>query len=221
MALDGIVEIRSKKADEEDLQPAKTLWDWLQLLVIPLALAGLAFLLDASQSSREQRREDQRDARQSATAADATREEALRGYLAQMSWLMLDRKLLRSPHGADVRAVARTVTLTALRRVDSKRKGIVVRFLAEARLLDPNDPRVALNDADLRSADLRRAFLLGEGLRGADLRQAGLLGADLTRANLSQAEYDSKTRWPRGFDPIAAGARKGRVGARLHPGESP
>jgi hypothetical protein len=49
--------------DAED-RPAKTLWDWLQLLGIPLALASLAFLLNAAQSGREQQREDQRATRQ-------------------------------------------------------------------------------------------------------------------------------------------------------------
>jgi len=41
------------QAGDEDFQPARTLWDWLQLLVIPLALAGLAFLLNSSQTNRE------------------------------------------------------------------------------------------------------------------------------------------------------------------------
>ena len=41
-----------------DARPAKTLWDWLQLLGIPVALAALAFLLNDAQSNRDQRRED-------------------------------------------------------------------------------------------------------------------------------------------------------------------
>jgi hypothetical protein len=111
----GFAEIRRTRADEEDLQPAKTLWDWLQLLVVPVALAGLAFLLNESQSRRDQQRDDERVTRQGetenqraalqrATAADAAREEALRTYLTQMSGLMLDRELLRSRPRADVRA---------------------------------------------------------------------------------------------------------------------
>jgi hypothetical protein len=47
-----------------------------------------------------------------------------------MSALMLDRNLLRLRPRADVRAVARTVTLTALRRLDGERKGLVVRALS-------------------------------------------------------------------------------------------
>ena len=260
----GFAETRRTKAEDEDLQRAKTLWDWLQLLVVPLALAGLAFLLNNSQSNREQRLEGQRERRQEATAADAAREEALRAYLTQMSGLMLDRSLLQSRPGDDVRAVARTVTLTVLRRVDGERRGLVVRFLVEARLLHRSDPKVELDaadlrfadlrdadlgDADLRGADLRRALLVDADLSGtdlggdadlrradlrkailwgADLRTADLRGADLRAAvlerrivpdrpgtlfppaNLLGAEYDSRTRWPDGFDPAAAGANKSR-----------
>jgi uncharacterized protein YjbI with pentapeptide repeats len=241
----GFAEVRTPRSGDEDVQPAKTLWDWLQLLVIPLALAGLAFLLNQSQSDREQRREDERAARERIAATDAAREEALRGYLTQMSGLMLDRNLLRSKKGDDVRAVARTITLTTVRRVDGERRGAVVRFLQESRLLRSGDPKVAIYDANLRGANLAAAELInanlnganlpkanlssailhdahlgGTNLRGANLRNAGLFradlfaaelqGADLRRADLLQAdlvgaEYDSATRWPRGFDPAAAG----------------
>jgi uncharacterized protein YjbI with pentapeptide repeats len=264
----GFTENRRRMTDDEEVQPTKTLWDWLQLLVIPLALAGLAFLLDSSQTTREQRREDQREALQRASAADAAREEALRTYLTQMSGFMLDRELLRSRARADVRAVARTVTLTALRRLNGERKGLVVRFLVEARLVSSSDPKVDLHGANLRSAELKGALLAvrsgdenrtlfteadlqGVDLRRADLRRAKLPGtllveADLRRADLRRADfeaafgaglppadlsraqlegadfagaelqgadlematYDSKTRWPEGFRPVAAGARR-------------
>lgn len=189
----GFGEIRRRQTvdevDEDELvQPAKTLWDWLQLLVIPLALAGLAFLLNDSQTNREQRREDERTARQRATAADAAREEAMRGYLTQMSGLMLDRNLLRSRPDANVRVVARTLTLTTVRRLNPERKGVVVRFLDEARLLEVPDPKVELDGANLRSVELVSADLAGADLRGADLRRARLVAADLRRADLRGAD---------------------------------
>jgi uncharacterized protein YjbI with pentapeptide repeats len=190
----GFSEIRKDEAaDDEVLQSAKTLWDWLQLLVIPLALAALAFLLNNSQSDREQRREDERAARQQATAADAAREEALRAYLTQMSELMLDRKLRRSRPFSNVGTVARTITLTTLRRVDGERKALIVRFLFEAELLDRPLPNVNLAQANLRSADLEGAPLVFAALgmtelRGADLRRANLFQVDLRRADLRGAD---------------------------------
>ncbi len=171
-------------------RPAKTLWDWLQLLGIPVALAALAFLLNDAESSRDQRREDQRAAQQRITAADAERENTLRTYLAQMSSLMLDRQLLRSKSGADVRNVARTATLTAVRRLDGPRRGLVVQFLAEAGLLGREEgagARVRVASADLGGANLRGALLSGVDLRGADLGGAKLGRANLRKANLRGA----------------------------------
>ena len=43
-------------------------------------------------------------------------------------------------------------------------------------------------------------------LRGANLSGADLRGANMTGADLRRAEYNSETKWPEGFDPVAAGA---------------
>jgi hypothetical protein len=169
------------------------MWDWLQLLVVPVALASLAFLLNDAQSRRDHRLEDERAARQRAIAADSERENTLRAYLEEMSDLIRNGKLLRSPQ-ADAPKLARIATLTTVRRLDSTRRGIVVRFLAEAKLLRrrKNGARVHVASADLRHANLRGADLTFVDLRGADLRHvdlrgAQLFGADLRRANLSGA----------------------------------
>ena len=54
----------------------------------------------------------------------------------------------------------------------------------------------SLEGADLRGANLSRA----------DLSEANLSEANLSRANLSDAKYSANTKWPVGFDPVAAGA---------------
>ena len=123
-----------KKAPDEEVQPAKTLWDWLQLLIVPAILIGVTFAWSASQARSDNKREDQRIAADRAAAEVARQDATLQTYLDQMSGLMLDKNLLTSKEGDAVRAVARTVTLTTLRRLDGSRKGEVVRFLAEARL---------------------------------------------------------------------------------------
>ena len=107
----------------------KTLWDWLQLLIVPAILIGVTFAWSATQERSDNRREDRRIAADRAAAEEASQDATLRGYLDQMSGLMLDRNLLSSKPGDAVRAVARTVTLTALRRLNGERKAEVVQFL--------------------------------------------------------------------------------------------
>jgi uncharacterized protein YjbI with pentapeptide repeats len=69
----------------------------------------------------------------------------------------------------------------------------------------------SLAECDLREANLRHASMFQANLRGARLERTSLLGTDLssvdlTDANLMGAIYDARTRWPDGFDPVAAGA---------------
>ena len=209
----GVSEKRWTRAENEEVRPAKTLWDWLQLLVVPVALAVLAIAFNASQSSRDAKREETRNSHElaiaaaarrqdRATAAESRLDETLRTYLARISDLMLDRNLLRSRQGSTVQAVARTLTVTALHRLDGRRKGEVLRFLEESRLIGtvrvsgsdgsaiifrPTLAKISLRDADLRDADLTRSVLLGANLAESDLRNAHLDGARLNAVSFWDA----------------------------------
>ena len=187
----------------------KTLWDWLQLLVIPLAVAGVAFALNTWQSDRDQRREDRRQRETRMRAADDRREDVLRTYLQDMSGFMLRGGLLHSPGRSAVRSVARTVTLTALRRLDPDRKSIVVRFLAEARLIRGPVPKVSLSGADLRGialpdVTLDRPDFTESRLDGADFRNAVLIAATFSRAALRRSDFRG-AQFPQSYAAVAAG----------------
>src|SRR5262245_46064880 len=93
----------------------KTLWDWMQLLIIPLVLGIGAFFLNRSE--RQNEREIERDRQQEA---------ALQGYIDRLSELLLKEALLSSEQNEEVRNVARIRTLAVLRGLDSKRKALVV-----------------------------------------------------------------------------------------------
>jgi uncharacterized protein YjbI with pentapeptide repeats len=76
-------------------------------------------------------------------------------------------------------------------------------------------------DCKMQEADLRNTKGLRD-LRNADLRNADLRGANLVNmgdpagysgVKLTGAKYDSKTRWPEGFDLEGSGARLVERGA--------
>jgi hypothetical protein len=46
------------KSDNQEIQPRKTLWDWLQLFIVPLALAAIGFWFAAQQDAHQQEIED-------------------------------------------------------------------------------------------------------------------------------------------------------------------
>jgi uncharacterized protein YjbI with pentapeptide repeats len=151
----------------------KTLWDWMQLLIIPSALAIGAYLFNFSISRNEQK-----------IASDKQREDALQAYFDRMSELLFEKNLRESKSDSEVRTMARARTLTVLHALDAERKGNLLQFLYEARLIniDVSDGIIDLSKVDLTRANLTEANLRYAIFYDADLRGANLGGADLEGA---------------------------------------
>lgn len=160
----------------------KTLWDWLDLLVVPGVLVVGGYLLDRAERNRERRAADEQ-------AQDST----LQSYLDYMGKLMTEDYLRDSDEDSEVRVVARTRTLAALEALGPRRKASLLRFLYESGLLCRERPVVRLDGAYFNHADLKRMQLSHSDfsrtvLVGADLRGASLRDSDLSRAVLSHAD---------------------------------
>jgi hypothetical protein len=124
----------------------KKVWDWLDLVIVPTALAIAVYELNRAQQERErQAQEDRSERERKAEVAQKEREleverqraqdDALQAYLDQMAQLLLDKKLRNSEEDSEVRTVARARTVTVLPRLDGGRKRSIVLFLYEARLI--------------------------------------------------------------------------------------
>jgi uncharacterized membrane protein len=96
----------------------KRFWHYLDLLIVPLVIAGGVATINWMQSERERnadakKREHERRAeeasRNRALAVENQRaqDKALRAYLDQMSMLLLDRNLRSSEGNSEVRTLAR------------------------------------------------------------------------------------------------------------------
>jgi uncharacterized protein YjbI with pentapeptide repeats len=169
----------------------KTVWDLLQLLIVPLALAVIGLWFAAQQDARQQQIENQRADAERELADQRAQDEALQAYLSQMGSLLLDKNLRKSEEDSEVRTLARARTLTVLGRLDPSRKADVMEFLMEAELVqgvEGTGPIIELGGADLRDANLYYANLDGALLREADLRRANLFNANLSGANRRRAE---------------------------------
>lgn len=184
-------------APDDKYVRGKTLWDWMELFIIPIFLALGAFYLNRSERDSERRRAEERTILERQTAEDRAKlereiatdrqqEAALQSYLDRMADLLL-REKLRVSKKAEVRDVARIWTLTILRELDGRRKGLVLLFLQESGLIGEKSV-IDLTGADLSLADLYRARLAGTDLKEANLRFSILSGANLTKANLTEAE---------------------------------
>jgi uncharacterized protein YjbI with pentapeptide repeats len=173
---------RTRKVEpDEEYEHGKTLWDWLELLIVPAAI-GLGALWFNSRSRKTDLE----------ITNDRIYEERLQSYLDRMTELLLEKGLRASQSSDEVRVVAGARTLTTARTLDSQRKGLLLRFLHESDLItaerQPESETVATRIIDLKDVDLSEANLIRANLEKADLRGVFLHKADLRRANLHKAD---------------------------------
>jgi len=152
----------------------KSLWDFLDLLIVPLALAIIGLGFTAQQQARQTQIEEQR-------AQNA----ALQAYLDQMNPLILEKGLLDSEEGDTVFTLAKARTTTVLAQLDGKHNQAVTRFLSDVGLL--RKPAL-LAKADLQDARLHKAVLQEASLTGTHLNRANLTDAVLVNAVFSTKE---------------------------------
>lgn len=180
----------------------KTLWDWAELLIVPIVLALGALWFNLTEKKFEYAVEEERQ-----------QEATLQYVLERITELMLDRSLEKSKSNDMVRSVARIWILTALNRLNGYRKGVLLKFLYESDLLPSGHPiinleRANLNEINLYGADLRGIHLEGVSLQGADLSESNLSNANFKGATLinvtlfdtvlNGANLQNAFLWPRG-----------------------
>lgn len=161
----------------------KTLWDWLELLIIPIVLAVGVWWLNRVEKRTELK-----------ISSTALEEEALQTYFDRMSTLLIDSKLRQSTRGDEARSIARSRTLTIVRRLNGTRKGLLLRFLYEAELIKKGAQIISLRGAELDLAELAKANLRWSDLSWSSLKRANftkslLHGANLTGAQLSESNF--------------------------------
>lgn len=183
------------KSPYEEYYPMKTAWDWMQLLMIPFFIAIIGFWFNQAMKRDE-----------AARALEGQREEGLRKYFDSMTELLLGTgqgtsgagETLNTKPSPTAQTLARARTLTVLPGLDGKRKGQLLRFLLESKLIArslaggaklEDQGFISLDGFDLRGADLREVSLKGINLSGTDLRKA-----DLTRSDLYLSGIDEETR---------------------------
>jgi hypothetical protein len=119
--------------------PPRRLFDWIQILVIPFAVAIGTFVLNRASKRRDDAAQQAQREREEQHLQQRTEDATLQAYLDYMSGMLTDpdRPLRRSDLGDNLSVAARAQTLTALARLqDGKRKGSAIQFLYEAGLIN-------------------------------------------------------------------------------------
>lgn len=185
-------------------------WDVFNALIIPVALAFIAFGFQKcsednnNQIAQEQRQQDLEIAQKQrehdlqiaqeqreqdlAIAADNQEVQYLNAYIDSITDLLLQSSAADLETQARIQDLLRAETLTVLRNVNGDRKAIVVRMLYEQDLLfiNPEEPDTPF----LASTDLRDINLSSTWLYQVDMRRAILTASDLRNTNFSGATLD-------------------------------
>lgn len=192
----------------------KTLWDWLELFIVPASIAMLGYVFQRQQQKRtEFLSKEQRE-----IASDEAKEEVLQAYFDRLSSLLVDKNILAiankkgnkilvpgqgggssqptekitAEQSALLRAsidIIRAQTLSILRRFqnDKNRKTSVIRFLLEADII--KEIQLPLYDADLSDIDLGNWELSNTDLNSADFRGTDLSSTDFRGATLFSSDF--------------------------------
>lgn len=167
-------------------------WDILELVIIPFAIAVVAWLLNNFAVQRERVAAEKREQAQITMQKQQYQDSAVSDFLQAMQQL-LQRK---SDDGYDKTSIdiARAWALATLLRSGKEHKRVVMQFLHGTALINGKEPAISLVGADLSGADLSGLNLVGANLmetnlrlvnlKGARLSDVDLRGADLTDANL-------------------------------------
>ena len=113
------------------------------MLFIPAVLAIGALLFNWATRRATDNAAKQRETIERELSKDRMREDALQTYLDRMTELLLNEDLRNSKPEDECQAVARARTLTTLRGLDGDRKGLLLSFLYESKLLDSPNPIIS------------------------------------------------------------------------------
>jgi hypothetical protein len=189
----------------------KTLWDWLQLLVVPAVLAAGGLLLNTAQRSRELVAQEVQKHREEYIQDQRAQDDALQAYLDYVSKLLIDEVVVSPDAQAQTEratstkfvssliemnaknpqlfTVIRVRTLAVLTRLDAYRKPYVLGFLYESGLIyrevEEQPPALELSGADLSDIDLGQSSFDGICLSQTYMSGAILAGISLRDADLS------------------------------------
>ena len=180
-----------------------TLWDWLQLLIVPAALALAGYLFTSTENRKAQALADRRAEMDREVGRKAQQDDILERYVDQIGRLVLDteeplRKWVQWQGGDSLsekekeivqalRKFVRLQTLTVLTRVDGAGKKRVLQSLYETDLITPEH-------ADEEGPPVLYGPPESPGfidLSGADLTRADLSFAFLPRAALGGRGYQT------------------------------
>ncbi len=178
----------------------RTLWDWLELLIIPIVLVFIAYWLNRrsqeienKQKVEQQSKQDAQKKKEFEQEEDRKSEEALQNYIDRMTDLLLrgNHKIADSVDGSIIRKVARSMTINTLRVLGKfdRRQGLVILFLYESGLINKENSFIDLHGADAMDVQLNLATIESANLSDINFNEANFEYSILTNTDFSNSRF--------------------------------
>ena len=173
----------------QQIQPAKTLWDWMQLLIVPVVLVVAAFILNLTINRNEQRIAQKRFELEYKIAASTQQQNLLQTYFDKITELLTNEDLLKKSQVRDIASARTTATIS---RLDEELQANLLRFLYSAGLIKNNADGCIINlmTATLEEANFFSLNLSSSCLKGIRFMECIFYGpTDFSTSNLDDSEF--------------------------------
>lgn len=168
---------------DEKIPRAKTLWDWLEIIIIPATIAIVGGII--KEAEKEKNIKENKEKLQLNN---------IDNYYKIISELLTRNNLLELNADDSNWTIARARTILALEQADNERKGQILQFLYESKLLQSpiiinltgaNFKNSELDGIVFRRAEIKGAYFNNSLIRNAFLDESNLTGCDLSGVDFS------------------------------------
>lgn len=156
---------------------AKTLWEWLDLLLIPFCVGILAWSFKEAEKEKSSKSEEER-----------SQNETLDSFVNTMTELITKHNLANQNSTLETRIIARTRINLAFSNLNGARKGQVLQFLFESGLIDYS-PKINILGGNMKNAILDGIVLSKSEIKGVYFNNATIKETNLNAANFTSCDF--------------------------------
>ncbi|WP_157087527.1 pentapeptide repeat-containing protein [Anabaena sp. CA = ATCC 33047] len=179
-------------------EPAKTLWDWMGILIAPFVLAIIGLIFQIIQENIQQEKEEYAQKQ----IEEKQRESAVINYQQYIvnSILNLNQAIdndqennYSTEHYSNILDLIRNMTLSILQDLDGdeRRKATILVVLYNCSLIKKDKPKVYLKEANFEGANFSKLNLSEADLQGVNFSNANFTNALLSNTNLKEANLSN------------------------------
>lgn len=168
-------------------RPGKYLWDWLEIIIVPLVLTLIGVYFNARQKKVEIENATETEKRRTIQNQIKEQESELSRYFEKINDLILRDGLAKESASLEVKSIARSMTTEIFQRISIEYAPKVINYLYENHLIGKENCKVNLSGVALARIDLSERNLNNVNLSGIKIYAGNLSGTDFSNSNLSDA----------------------------------